>query len=83
MPTIFILLGYRFYFYANDHLPIHIHIEKGDGKAVFQIEPEVKLLKSENMKTKELALAEAIAEERKEEIIAKWNEFFNTKNEEK
>lgn len=24
MPTIFTLLGYRFWFYANDHTPIHI-----------------------------------------------------------
>ncbi len=25
MPTIFILFGFRFLFYANDHEPIHVH----------------------------------------------------------
>ena len=30
MPTIFILFGFRFMFYANDHEPIHVHVIKGD-----------------------------------------------------
>lgn len=78
MPTIFEILGYRFFFYANEHLPIHVHVEKAGGKAVFQIEPEVKLLKSINFKSKELV----VAEEKKAEIITKWNEFFkDTSNE--
>lgn len=29
MPTLFILLGFRFSFFSNDHLPIHIHAIKG------------------------------------------------------
>lgn len=82
MPTLFEILGYRFFFYANDHLPIHIHVEKAGGKAVFQIEPEVKLLKSKNFKSKELVVAEEIAEEKKAEIIAKWNEFFKSQENE-
>ena len=28
MPTIFILFGFRFMFYANDHEPIHVHVIK-------------------------------------------------------
>lgn len=30
MHTIFILFGFRFMFYANDHEPIHVHVVKGD-----------------------------------------------------
>lgn len=78
IPTLFEILGYRFFFYANDHLPIHIHVEKAGGKAVFQIEPDVKLLKSKNFKSKELV----VAEEKKAEIIAKWNEFFKSQENE-
>ena len=33
MPTIFILFGFRFMFYANDHEPIHVHVIKGDVSA--------------------------------------------------
>ena len=37
MPTIFILFGFRFMFYANDHEPIHVHVVKGDtGKVFFE-----------------------------------------------
>ena len=33
MPTILVLFGLRFYFYASEHLPIHVHIENSDGDA--------------------------------------------------
>jgi len=26
MPTVFIIFGLRFMFFANDHEPVHIHI---------------------------------------------------------
>jgi len=33
MPTILRIDGYRFFFFSDEHLPTHIHIEKGDGYA--------------------------------------------------
>lgn len=33
MPTILVIFGLRFYFYADEHLPIHVHLENGDGLA--------------------------------------------------
>ena len=39
MPTIFILFGFRFMFYANDHEPIHVHVIKGDVSAKFTLFP--------------------------------------------
>jgi hypothetical protein len=30
MPAIFKYEGFRFYFYSNEHLPEHIHVENGD-----------------------------------------------------
>ena len=39
MPTIFILFGYRFLFYANDHTPIHVHVIKGNAKAKYNLFP--------------------------------------------
>ena len=29
MPTIFIVLGFRFMYYSNEHSPIHVHVTKG------------------------------------------------------
>lgn len=45
MPTVFYKKGYRFFFYSNDHKPIHIHIEKENKTAKFEISP-VLLIKS-------------------------------------
>ena len=58
MPTIFTKDGFRFFFYSNDHTPIHIHVKRGDGEAVFEVEGEVVLRESVGMNTKELAKAE-------------------------
>ncbi len=27
MPTILLAFGLRFYFYSDEHLPIHVHME--------------------------------------------------------
>ena len=71
MPTIFILFGFRFMFYANDHEPIHVHVIKGDVSAKFTLFP-VTLMKSS-----ELKLVESVIEENQEVIAEHWNKFFN------
>jgi hypothetical protein len=77
MPTLFVKDGYRFFFYSNDHTPIHVHVRKGDGEAVFNVEGEVVLRESIGMKTKELSKAEELANENRSAIIQKWHEYFN------
>ena len=76
MPTIFILFGFRFMFYANDHDPIHVHVIKGSAKAKFTISP-VTLVENYGLKTSELKLVESIIEENEEVIAEHWNKFFN------
>ena len=76
MPELFRMFGMRFFFYMNEHLPIHIHVRNADGEARFEVEL-VKLIESKGIKPKDLVLAEALIEERKEEIIKKWKEVFN------
>ena len=76
MPELFRMFGMRFFFYMNNHLPIHIHVRNAEGEARFEVEL-VKLIESKGIKPKDLVLAEALIEERKEEIIKKWKEVFN------
>jgi Domain of unknown function (DUF4160) len=76
MPELFRMFGMRFFFYMNDHLPIHIHVKNADGEARFEVEI-VRLIESKGIKPKDLVLAEALVEERKEEIIKKWKEVFD------
>lgn len=76
MPTLFIVFGFRFMFYSNDHEPIHVHVIKGDAEARFQVQPEVSLLENSGLKPAELKLAESLVVENQETIIANWKNFF-------
>lgn len=76
MPTIFILFGFHFMFYANDHEPIHVHVIKGDISAKFTLFP-VALIKTNGLKSSELKLVESVIEENQEVIAEHWNKFFN------
>ena len=77
MPKVFEKDGYRFFFYSNDHRPIHIHVRYGDGEAVFDVEEGVDLRESQGLKVKELAKAEALATENRQLIIRAWHEHFD------
>lgn len=77
MPAIFSKDGFRFFFYSNDHEPVHVHVRRGEGEAVFVIGDEIILRESAGMKTKELAAAEDLAAAHKALIIRKWHEHFN------
>jgi len=76
MPTIFAALGIYFRFYTREHEPIHVHIKTADGKAKFDICPEIKLVKNNGVKPKDLKHAEAIIEENRKLFIEKWEELF-------
>lgn len=77
MPNVFQKDGYRFFFYSNDHEPIHIHVRKGSGEAVFNVAGEVDLQESQGLKVKELARAQELAEAHRAMIITKWHEHLN------
>ncbi len=77
VPRIFEKDGYIFFFYSNDHEPIHVHVRKGNGEAVFLVEDEVFLRESEGLKVAELAKAESLAEANRALIIRSWHEHFD------
>ena len=76
MPTILIELGIRFHFFTRDHEPVHIHIQTGDGRAKFELIPEIRLVYHYGVKPKDLKNAENIIKERKEMFIQAWRNVF-------
>jgi len=76
MPKVFEKDGYRFFFYSNEHRPIHVHVRHGDGEAVFDVEESVELRESRDMKLRELAKAQRLAEENRHLILEKWHEHL-------
>lgn len=77
MPTIFIKDGFRFFIYSNEHRPIHVHVRKGGGEAVFEIEPSVELRESHGLKLADLSKAQKLAEQRRSIIIQHWHEHLD------
>ena len=75
MPELFRFFGIRFFFFSNEHLPVHVHIENADGDAKFEINP-IRLMNNNGMKNKDLKLAESIIEENEELIEKRWKEYF-------
>ena len=78
MPTIFVIFGFRFQFYSNDHTPIHVHVVKGGAKAKYNLFP-VELIENQGFKPAEIKLIESIIEENVETISEQWNTYFNNK----
>jgi hypothetical protein len=80
MPTLLIIFGLRFYFYLNDHEPIHIHVENGDGEAKFEIENDIILVYNHGLKAKDIRLAQSILEENKDNFVREWKNRFEYEN---
>jgi len=75
MPTLLDLNGFKFFFYANEHEPRHIHVTKGEGFAKVNLDT-MEVVHS-YLKTKELKMAIKIIEEHREDFIRRWNEWFD------
>lgn len=76
MPTILNINGFRFFFYSNEHLPKHIHIEKAEKTAKCNIE-FVEVVKSSNFSSTELKQICTLVKDNQELLIQKWDEYFN------
>ena len=76
VPKIFEQDGYSFFFYSNDHAPIHVHVRRGGGEAVFVVEPEVELRESVGFNVRELSRAEDLIDDHLELIKQKWAEHL-------
>ncbi len=74
MPKVFDKDGFSFFFYSNEHRPIHVHVRHGGGEAVFDVEEGIELRESQNMKIGELSKAQQLAAENRQLIVEKWHE---------
>lgn len=77
MPTIFILFGFHFMFYSDDHTPVHVHVLKDGKEAKYNIEPEIVLVYNHGYKKNEISMMESVIEENREVIIDRWKAYFN------
>jgi len=77
MPTLFIIFGIRFFFYSDDHEPIHVHISYGGKLAKIQVLPEVSVVYDQGVGPQILKKALKTVDNYKEDIIAEWHSYFD------
>ena len=73
-PTLLLKEGFKFFFYANEHLPKHIHVEKGDDYATIDLSSMT--VRESYMKRSDLKIALVMVEANRELFERKWDEFF-------
>lgn len=85
MPKILEYFGIIFYFYSNDHLPIHVHVSYNEYETVFEIFFEDGLLKDlkvrqssgiEPLPAAQLKEAKKVIEAYAAVIVNCWTDFF-------
>lgn len=76
MPTLLTIFGIRFYFYLDEHLPIHVHVECGGKKAKIELEPEISIIYNHGLKEQEMKKALDTCETYQEEFIKEWHKRF-------
>ena len=77
MPTLLFEQGFKFFFYANDHEPAHVHVLKGDAWA--KIEIATLIVVNSTFKQQELKMCLALVAAHQAEFQEKWNEWFSRK----
>jgi hypothetical protein len=89
MPEIYNYLGLVFYFYSNEHNPIHVHVKKGDRETIYEllvynkVLTEIKRRKRRGKDFLSVADDKKVVEfinEKYNEIIDKWTDFFIRKS---
>jgi hypothetical protein len=75
MPTIFELFGLRFFFYSDEHAPVHV--VKGDDDAKISLVPSIEVVYNHGLKAKDLKRAVQLAEMYKDDIVELWNKYHS------
>ena len=85
MPKIFEYFGFIFYFFSNEHEPIHVHVLHGDKESIFDlimmdgelVDIHVREKKgADPLPEKDKRTAEEFIRKYHKNIIQKWAKFF-------
>lgn len=85
MPDIYRYFGFVFFFYSNEHDPIHVHVQHDHRESVFEIimcngkVEEIRIREKHGvppLSSKDQKQAEKFVREYADNIVAKWVNFF-------
>jgi uncharacterized protein YpmS len=75
MPTILRDNGYRFFFFSDEHLPKHIHVEKGDSYIRIELE-NFQVTHRYKVSQKEIKKIIKIVKQKQQILLGAWDEHF-------
>ncbi|ALV25063.1 putative protein (DUF4160 domain) [Campylobacter iguaniorum] len=75
MPTLLNINGFRFFFYANEHDPRHIHVLKDDRYAKINLD-DLSVVNS-TFKPKDMKFVIECVRQNQENFIRGWDEYFS------
>ena len=75
MPTLLDQDGFKFFFYSNEHKPMHVHVVRGDDFAKVELSTLNVIYNS--MKPKDLKRAIALVKSNNQTFMRKWDEYFS------
>ena len=85
MPKIFEYIGFIFYFYSNEHEPVHVHVLHDSHESIFEIImldgklSEIRIREkagAEPLTERDKRTATAFVQKYHRNIIDKWIRFF-------
>jgi len=84
MPKIYEYIGFVFFLYSNEHLPIHVHVNKGENESKCELIFENGILElqwrkvkgKKELSGKEKLEAGIFIEKYNTEILEKWQKVF-------
>lgn len=77
MPVILRVNGIDFFFYSNEHRPIHVHVRKAEATAKVMIEGKVQVVDSKKFSASDLKKIQKFCEQNREIIIEAWEDYFD------
>ncbi|MBK1735041.1 hypothetical protein CKO15_07030 [Halorhodospira abdelmalekii] len=75
MPTLLNERGYKFFFYANEHPPAHVHVMKAERWA--KVEISTVEVVSSSLKRQELRECLELLREHREDFLEAWHDWFS------
>lgn len=77
MPTLLTIFGLRFFFYLDEHEPIHVHIACGGHMAKIALEPEISIVYNHGLKEQEIKKAVETCKTYREDFFREWHKRFD------
>lgn len=79
-PTVHREGPWRFFFYANDHLPPHVHVEGNNGSAKILLDPDCTVIPKYTfgLNAAQVERARRIVSANRKDFLEDWNAYFKT-----